>query len=82
MGVEVIVTTAIGITALTLSTMLIPAAVELSSPKDAGPRFITDCTRAIHVLSLANLEEETLYAQYNGIFGGLLSKIPDLEPSI
>ncbi len=47
-----------GTAAITLSLMLLPAAIELAHPKDAGPRLISDNIALVNVVPLTNIEEE------------------------
>lgn len=69
-----------GTAAITLSLMLLPAAIELADPKDAGPRLINDNAALVNVMPLTNIEEES-----NGdiisisVFTGFLNFLHNLE---
>jgi hypothetical protein len=82
MGVDTLIVTAASVAAVTLSFMFVPSVIELTSPKDPGPRFI-EALDATHALSIANMEEEILPdSQLPGRLIGLLRAVPGLEQSI
>jgi hypothetical protein len=57
MGLETLMITIFGTATVTLSLMFLPAVLELSHPKDAGPRFIHDTASVIFPLPLVDIED-------------------------
>ena len=58
MGLELFTIALTGTAAITFLLMLLPAAIELAHPKDAGPRLISDNVVLVNVVPLTNIEEE------------------------
>lgn len=60
--------------------MLLPAAIELTHPKDAGPRLISENIVVVNVVPLTNIEEELKIDDIfsNGLTG-FLNSIRNLE---
>ncbi len=63
---------------VTLSLMFLPAVLELSRPKDAGPRFINEAVSEIPSLPLVNLEADYRFAELGLPMAGNL-KLFNLE---
>jgi hypothetical protein len=58
MGLETLLITIFGTATVMLSLMFLPAVLELSHPKDAGPRFIRDTASKISSLPLVDIEDD------------------------
>ena len=69
-----------GTAVITLSLILLPAAIEIAHPKDAGPRLISDNVTPVNVVPLTNIEEEPKIDDIfsNGLTG-FLNSIRNLE---
>ncbi len=69
-----------GTAAITLSLMLLPAAIEIAYPKDAGPRLISDNVTLLNVVPLTNIEEDPKIDSISSSgLTGFLNSIHNLE---
>jgi hypothetical protein len=83
MGIDVLLASVIGTAAVTLSLMFLPAVIELSRPKDAGPRFIPGSIAIVRIAAITNLDEEThLETPLATQLFNFLRAIPSLEAEL
>ena len=80
MGIEPLAVTLVVTVTITFVLMFLPAGLELTHPKDPGPRLINDIVTPVSIVSLTNIEQ----AQYGDSIipywlGTVLQSIPDLE---
>jgi hypothetical protein len=78
-GIDLLIASIVCTAALTSTVIFLPAIVEISHPKDAGPRIIRGC-EVTRVSGIVNLEKDgSIEHNLATRMWGLMDRLPNLE---